>query len=128
CCTQALQSFQPDFQVQKGELEETLEAAAYLVIIYPIFHCQLNFMEYFWGRAKLYTSANGEYTFYSIVSIVPEALAQILNELIWKYYQHILRIMDAYRQNLVYGSDDFKKHVFTRYSSYRYTAESVLCI
>jgi len=33
-------------------------------------------------------------------------------------------MMDAYRNNIVYGSEDFKKHVYTRYSSHRQIAES----
>lgn len=126
CCARALLSSQPDFQAQKGELQETLEAAGHLVIFYPSFHCELNFIEYFWGRAKVYARANCEYTFPALVRIVPEALAQVSKILIWKYYQRVLRMMDAYRQNLVYGSDDFKKHVFTRYSSHRRIAESEL--
>ncbi|RPA97965.1 hypothetical protein L873DRAFT_1836176 [Choiromyces venosus 120613-1] len=119
CCARALLSSQPDFQAQKGELQETLEAAGHMVIFYPSFHCELNFIEYFWGSAKVYARANCEYTFSSLVRIVPEALAQVPNKLIWKYYQRILRMMEAYRHDLVYGSDDFKKHVFTRYSSHR---------
>ncbi|RPA94413.1 hypothetical protein L873DRAFT_1701326, partial [Choiromyces venosus 120613-1] len=102
--------------------------AGHMVIFYPSFHCELNFIEYFWGSAKVYAWANCEFTFSSLVRIVPEALAQVPNKLIWKYYQRILRMMEAYRHDLVYGSDDFKKHVFTRYSSHRRISESELHI
>jgi len=126
CCARALLSSQPDFQAQKCELQEALEAAGHLVIFYPSFHCELNFIEYFWGNAKLYARANCEYTYPALVRIVPEALAQVSNKLIWKYYQRVFRMMEAYRNNLVYGSDDFKRHVFTRYSSHRRIAESAI--
>ena len=126
CCARALLSSQPDFQEQKGELQETIEAAGHLVIFNPVYHCELNFIEYFWGRAKLYARAHCEYTFEALVRIVPEALAQVSNTLISKYYQRVLRMMDAYRYNIAYGSDDFKKYVFTRYSSYRQITESDL--
>ena len=126
CCARALLSSQPDFQAQKGELQETLEAAGHLVVFYPSFHCELNFIEYFWGSAKVYAPANCEYSYPALVRIVPEALAQVSNKLIWKYYQRVFRMMDAYRNNLVYGSPDFKKHVFTRYSSHRRISESEL--
>ena len=124
CCARALLSSQPDFQAQKCQLQETLEAAGHQVVFYPGFHCELNFIEYFWGRAKLYTRAHCEYSFPSLVRIVPIALEQISNQLIWKYYQRTLRMMNAYRNNIVYGSDDFKKHVYTRYSSHRRIAEA----
>ncbi|RPB05507.1 hypothetical protein L873DRAFT_1825217 [Choiromyces venosus 120613-1] len=111
CCARALLSSQPDFQAQKCQLQETLEAAGHMVIFYPVYHCELNFIEYFWGRAKVYTRAHCEYSFPALVRIVPIALAQISDVLIWKYYQRTLRMMDAYRNNIVYGSEDFKKQI-----------------
>ncbi|RPA93477.1 hypothetical protein L873DRAFT_1705087, partial [Choiromyces venosus 120613-1] len=108
-----------DFHAQKGELQETLEKADHLVLFYPSFHYVLNFIEYFWDSAKVYVRANCEYPLPSLVCIVLEVLVQVLNKLIWKYYQQVLCMMEAYRHDLIYGSDDFKKHVFTRYSSHR---------
>ena len=49
CCAWALLCLQADFQAQKGELQKTLEEAGYLVIFYRSFHCELFFIEYFWG-------------------------------------------------------------------------------
>ncbi|RPB02563.1 hypothetical protein L873DRAFT_1673161, partial [Choiromyces venosus 120613-1] len=49
-----LLSSQLDFQAQKSQLQETLEVAGHLVISYPVYHCELNFIEYFWGSAKVY--------------------------------------------------------------------------
>ena len=45
-----LMASQRDFQEQKGRLEEELQAAGQLVIFYPKFHCELNFIEKFWGE------------------------------------------------------------------------------
>ncbi|RPA98606.1 hypothetical protein L873DRAFT_1632739, partial [Choiromyces venosus 120613-1] len=96
-CTQVLLSSQPDFQAQKYQLQESIEGAAHQVIFYPVFHCELNFIEYFWGCAKVYTRAHCEYSYPSLVQTVPKVLAQILsNQLIWKYYQQTLHMMDAY--------------------------------
>jgi len=90
CFAQALLSSQPDFQSQKCQLQETIEAAGHRIIFYPLYHCELNFIEYFWGRAKVYTRAHCGYTFPSLVRTVPLALAQIPDVLVWKYYQSTL--------------------------------------
>ena len=58
CCAPALLSSQPDFQQQQGELQETIEAAGPQVIFYPVCYCELNFIEYFQGRAKLSARAH----------------------------------------------------------------------
>ncbi|RPA89396.1 hypothetical protein L873DRAFT_1783979, partial [Choiromyces venosus 120613-1] len=52
-CTRALLSSQPNFQAQKCQLQETLEVARYIVIFYPVFHFELNFIEYFCSRVKV---------------------------------------------------------------------------
>jgi hypothetical protein len=41
CCSTALLQSQPDFQNQKGWLQEEIEAAGHNVIFYPEFHCEL---------------------------------------------------------------------------------------
>jgi len=74
----------------------------------------------------MYARAHCNYTFPGLVRVVPEALEHVSHQLIFKYYQRTLRMMDAYRNNIVYGSEDFKRHVFTRYSSHRRIPESQL--
>ncbi|KAG0633878.1 hypothetical protein HOY80DRAFT_1062201 [Tuber brumale] len=76
CCARALLALQPDFKAQKGEIEEAIERAGHLVLFYPAFHCEINFIEYFWEAAKQYTRQNCGYDFPSLQRLVPEALAQ----------------------------------------------------
>ncbi|RPA92511.1 hypothetical protein L873DRAFT_1709553, partial [Choiromyces venosus 120613-1] len=57
------------------------------VIFYPVFYCELNFIEYFWGYAKVYTQTHCEYLFPLLVRTVPETLAQMPKVLMLKYYQ-----------------------------------------
>lgn len=45
CCARALINKQPDFHTQRGRLQEEVEATGNLVIFYPKFHCELNFIE-----------------------------------------------------------------------------------
>ena len=63
CCAQALLAAQPDFQAQKPELQEMIEKAGHLVIRYLAFHCEINFIGYFWRAAKHYTRKHCEYEF-----------------------------------------------------------------
>ncbi|RPB00035.1 hypothetical protein L873DRAFT_1681942, partial [Choiromyces venosus 120613-1] len=47
CCAQALLSSQPNFQTQKCQLQESIKGVGHQVIFYPVFHFELNFIEYF---------------------------------------------------------------------------------
>ena len=73
CCARMLMASQQDFREQRGRLEEELQAAGQLVIFYPKFHCELNFIEKFWCAAKWYTRENCEYTFVGLRQVLPKA-------------------------------------------------------
>jgi len=118
CCASALLASQPDFKAQKGELEEAIEEAGHMVLFYPAFHCEINFIEYFWGAAKRYTRQNCGYDFTSLQRLVPEALQQVPNTLIWKYHNKAQRIIDAYESGEIYGSESYKKIVSKKYKSH----------
>lgn len=60
CCARVLLATQSDFQAQNRKLQEAIKAAGHLVLFYPPFHCELNFIEYFWGAAKQYTREHCE--------------------------------------------------------------------
>ena len=124
CCARALLALQPDFKAQKGELQEAIEAAGHLVLFYPPFHCEINFIEYFWGAAKRYTRENCEYDFPSLKRLVPEAMEQVSNKLIWKFANRTKRIINAYDTGAIYGSETYKSIVSTRYKSHRRVSET----
>lgn len=52
CCARQILFCQPDFKNQKSELEEIAMDCGHIVVFYPKFHCELNFIEMCWGRAK----------------------------------------------------------------------------
>src|ERR1700735_5151221 len=53
CCCQCILFNQPDFVSQKSELHELIERRHHLCDFYPKYHCELNFIEQYWGAAKL---------------------------------------------------------------------------
>src|SRR5271168_5622877 len=44
---------QPDFVAQKSQLEEYITSQGHICDFYPKYHCELNFIEQYWGAAKL---------------------------------------------------------------------------
>lgn len=53
CCCRRLLFHQPDFTFQKSQLEELVESRGHICDFYPKYHCELNFIEQYWGAAKL---------------------------------------------------------------------------
>ena len=44
---------QPDFVNQKSHLEKLITSQGHLCDFYPKYYCELNFIEQYWGAAKL---------------------------------------------------------------------------
>jgi hypothetical protein len=59
CCCRKLLYNQPDFVSQKSELQEFVEKRGHLCDFYPKYHCELNFIEQYWGAAKLHFRTAG---------------------------------------------------------------------
>ncbi|KDR76074.1 hypothetical protein GALMADRAFT_67739, partial [Galerina marginata CBS 339.88] len=53
CCCRQLLFTQPDFEKQKSHLEELITFRGHICDFYPKYHCELNFIEQYWGAAKL---------------------------------------------------------------------------
>jgi hypothetical protein len=53
CCCRRILFSQPDFVSQKSQLQELVESRGHLCDFYPKYHCELNFIEQYWGAAKL---------------------------------------------------------------------------
>jgi hypothetical protein len=54
CCCCRLLFTQPDFVVQKSHLEELITSCGHICDFYTKYHCELNFIEQYWGAAKLH--------------------------------------------------------------------------
>ena len=52
CCCRRVLFHQPDFAGQHSQLEELIESRGHLCDFYPKYHCELNFIEQYWGAVK----------------------------------------------------------------------------
>ncbi|CAJ0639170.1 5464_t:CDS:2, partial [Entrophospora sp. SA101] len=81
------------FASQHSLIQEIIGEHGHKVILFPRFHCELNFIECFWGAVKNYTRDDCNYTFKGLEKTVPEALNSVSLEQICKY---AWRFIDAY--------------------------------
>jgi hypothetical protein len=51
---------------------QVIEAAGHLCILLPKFHCELAFIEFFWGMVKKYLRENCDYTFDTLKENLPK--------------------------------------------------------
>ena len=112
CCARRCISQEKDFVDQRGMLQEEIEARGHLVLFYPKFHCELNFIEFFWAAAKRYTRENCEYSLPGLRETIPAALNSVEEVTIWRFYQKTQRTLAAYRDGCTYGSPDFCQRVY----------------
>ena len=115
CCARHILAAQEDFLNQKPILQEVIESLGHKVIFYPKFHCELNYIEMYWGAAKRYTRQYCNYTWKGLQEIVPKALDSVSLNHIRKYAQKSAKFMECYRKGLtglqaVYVLKKYKSH------------------
>jgi hypothetical protein len=120
CCAKQLLDAQLDFQEQRSLVQEVIEAAGHLCIFLPKFHCELNFIEYFWGAVKKFLRDHCDYTFTTLQENLPKALESVAVETIRKWEHRMWRWLDAYDDGLAareaqlrvqeFSSRKFKSH------------------
>ncbi|KZT49999.1 hypothetical protein CALCODRAFT_539190 [Calocera cornea HHB12733] len=110
---------QPDFQEQTPYIQELVESVGHLCLFLPKFHCELNFIEYFWGAVKAYTQRECDYTFEGLKRAVPAGMAAVKLETIQKWEHCTVRGMKAYEA----GNDpQVAQKLIQQYSSTCYTS------
>ena len=109
CYARRVLGAEKDFRDQKGRLQEEIENLGHQVLFYPKFHCELNFIERYWCRAKWFARENCEYDFEALKA---EALASVTNASIRGFYRLALHAIDAYSGGLQYGTAEFKQNVY----------------
>jgi hypothetical protein len=112
CCARKILAKEQDFREQKGRLQEEIEARRHKVIFYPKFHCELNPIESYWCKAKWYAREYCDYSLEGLRRTVPKALASVDKKSIWGFFNRSMRILEAYRDGLQYGCEEFKNRVY----------------
>ena len=85
---------------QKSLVQETIEDAGHLCIFLPKFHCEPNFIEFFWGKAKKYIWDNCDGTFKTLKKNLPLALQSVQLSTIHLWEHHMHWWMNAYHAGL----------------------------
>ena len=127
CCAKQILQQQPDFKAQKSLVQEVIEAAGHICVILPKFHCELNFIEYFWGVVKRWLREHCDYTFQTLRQNMPIALASVDKILIRKWQNRMLRWVDAYKDGLSSKDAQMRVRAFSsrKYASHRCVPETV---
>jgi hypothetical protein len=69
----------------------------------------LNPIESYWCQAKWYTREHCDYTLEGLRKTVPLALAAVERKSIWGFFNRSVRIIEAYRDGLKYGCEEFQE-------------------
>jgi hypothetical protein len=117
CCAHRIIERQPDFAQQQSLVQEVIETAGHLCIFLPKFHCELNFIEYFWGSVKKWLRKHCDYTFETLKANLPIAMSSVPVELIRRWEHRTWRFIEAYAEGL--DAKDAQKKV-KEFSSHRY--------
>ncbi|KAH7902787.1 hypothetical protein BJ138DRAFT_1021520 [Hygrophoropsis aurantiaca] len=90
-------------------------------------HCELNFIEFFWGKVKKYLQDNCDGAFETLKNNIPIALqsVQLSTIRLWEHQMH--RWMDTYRSGLGTKDAQFQVRTFssTQYKSHRCVPETL---
>ena len=122
CCARHILATQDDFKSKKPLLQELIEARGHKIIFYPKFHCELNYIEMYWGLGKHITRKQCDYKWDSLIQTVPAVLDSISLLTIRKFARKSRRYLDSYRQEKdgKQAEEDQKAHaqVMRKYKSY----------
>jgi hypothetical protein len=113
-CAKGILAMEPDFLAQRSRLEEIIEGAGHRCLFLPKYHPEINPIEYVWGAAKNYARRNCEYSLPALRQMIPRALGPegVPDELVFKFFERVDRIHEAYIAGEHYGTAAFKERVY----------------
>ena len=100
CCAKKILEHEPDFKSQKSLVQEVIEAAGHLCIFLPKFHCELNFIEFFWGAMKKWLRDHCNYTFETLKANLLLAMDSVKLTTIRLWEHRMVHWMAAYSSGL----------------------------
>src|SRR6185369_8326499 len=102
CCARHILASQVDFKNQKPLLQEIIEAKGHKAVFYPKFHCELDYIEMYWGAAKRYIrQQHCDYIWKGLQENIPRAFDSIPLNQIRKYALRSAKYMECYRKGLI---------------------------
>ena len=99
---------QSDLLHEKSQLEIEITRRGHECIFYPEFHCELNYIEYYWGAVKRYTRENCNYSFIELEHTVRVGFDSVSLRTIRRLANRAGRWIDAY----IGGLNEKQQHVW----------------
>jgi transposase-like protein len=101
--------------------------AGHLRLFFLKFHCELNYIEFFWAQVKKYLCDHCNYTFNTLKDNMTNALKSVPLATIRQWEHRMYRWMEAYRSSLGTSAAQLqvKKLGSAQYKSHRRVPEAV---
>ncbi|KAJ7222149.1 hypothetical protein GGX14DRAFT_352858 [Mycena pura] len=116
CCCRRILFCQSDFVNQKSALEELIEQRGHICDFYPKYHCELNFIEMYWGAAKFHYRKSPRTSDMKEMRVnVQQCLDKIPHLAIMRYANRAARFVSGYAHGLSgtdlgYLKKEYKSH------------------
>ena len=110
-----MQLAQDDFRSTRSHLQEIAEDSGYNFLLYPKFHCELNWTEYYWGSCNHFVRKHCNCTLAGELrlgarEVVPQALESVKGSVICKYREQAYRGVAHYRERCITLGIDHPAH------------------
>ena len=104
-------------QYESGKQKGVRQILTIVNIYHPKYHCELNYIEMVWGWVKSHHRRTCTYNYKDLKDRLPKTFDDLLDvSFVRKVFQHCLRFMSGYRQNL---EGPLLDYAMRKYTSHR---------
>lgn len=116
---------QPDFLEQECQIMAIVKAAGHLCLFLPKYHCELNIIEFFWGKTKNHTRECCDFTLEGLDREIEVGQGKVRIETIRRWYHRMMRWLDAYETGAgaVVAQEQVQAFSSKKYKSHRRAPE-----